>query len=38
MISKRIGASIRLFTNDTSLYIAVDLRDKTAIILNTDLK
>ena len=37
-IVKCIGASIRLFADDTSLYIIVDLPDQAAIILNTDLK
>ena len=37
-IVKCIGASINLFADDTSLYIIVDLSDKAAIILNTDLK
>ena len=37
-IVKCIGASIRLFADDTSLYIKVDLPDQAAIILNTDLK
>ena len=37
-IVKCIGASIHLFADDTSLYIIVDLSDKAAIILNTDLK
>ena len=33
-----IGASIRLFADDTSLYIVVGLPDQAAIILSTDLK
>ena len=37
-IVKYIGASIRLFADDTSLYIIVDLPDQAATILNTDLK
>ena len=37
-IVKCIGASIRLFADDTSLYIKVYLLDQAAIILNTDLK
>ena len=37
-IVKCIGASIRLFADDTSLYIIVDLPDQAAIVLNTDLK
>ena len=37
-IVKCIGASIRLFVDDSSLYIIVDLPDQAAIILNTDLK
>ena len=37
-IVKCIGASIRLFADDTSLYIIVDLPDQAATILNTDLK
>ena len=37
-IVKSIGASIRLFADDSSLYIIVDLPDQSAIILNTDLK
>ena len=37
-IVKRIGASIRLFADDTSLYIIVGLPDQAAIIRNTDLK
>ena len=37
-IFKCIGASIRLFADDTSLYIIVNLPDQAAIILNTDLK
>ena len=37
-IVKYIEASIRLFADDTSLYIIVDLPDQAAIILNTDLK
>ena len=37
-IVKCIGASIRLFADDTSLYIIVDLTEHLAIILNTDLK
>ena len=31
-------ASIRLFADDTSLYIIVDQPDQAARILNTDLK
>ena len=37
-IIKCIGASIRLFADDTRLYIIVVLPDQAAIILNTDLK
>ena len=37
-IVKCIGASIRLFADDTSLYIIIDLPDQAARILNTDLK
>ena len=37
-IFKRIEASIRLFANDTSLYIIVGLSEQAATILNTDLK
>ena len=37
-IVKCIGVSIRLFADDTSLYIIDDLPDQTAIILNTELK
>ena len=37
-IVKRIGAPIRLFANDTSLYIIVYLPDQAAMILNIDLK
>ena len=37
-ITTYIGASIRLFADDTSLYIIVDLPDQVAIIINTDLK
>ena len=37
-IVKCIGASIRLFADDTSMYIIVDLPDQAAIILNTDQK
>ena len=37
-IVKCIGASIRLFADDTSLYIIVDLPDQAAIIINTYLK
>ena len=37
-IVKCIGASIRLFADNTSLYIIVDLPDEAAIIINTDLK
>ena len=37
-IVKCIGASIRLFADDTSLYVIVDLPDQAALILNTDLK
>ena len=37
-IVKCIGASIRIFADDTRLYIIVDLPDQAAIILNTDLK
>ena len=37
-IVRCIGASIRLFADDTSLYIIVDLPDQAAFILNTDLK
>ena len=36
-IVKRVGASIRLFADDTSLYIIVDLPYQAAIILNTEL-
>ena len=36
-IVKCIGASIRLFSDATSLYNIVDLPDQAAIILNTDL-
>ena len=38
IIVKRIGAPIRLFADDTRLYIIVDLPDLAAIILNIDLK
>ena len=34
-IVKCIGATIRLFADDTSLYIIVDLPDQAAIIFNT---
>ena len=37
-IVKCIGAFIRLFADDTSLYIIVGLPDQAATILNTDLK
>ena len=37
-IVKCIGAFIRLFADDTSLYIIVRLPDQAATILNTDLK
>ena len=37
-IVKRIGGSIRLFGNDTSLYIIVDLPEQVARILNADLQ
>ena len=37
-IVKCIGASIRLFADDTSLYIIVDLPDQAAIIFNSDVK
>ena len=31
-------ASIRLFADDTILYIVADLPDQATVILNTDLK
>ena len=37
-IVKCIGAPIRLFANNTSLYSIIDLPDQAARILNTDLK
>ena len=37
-IVKRIGGSIRLFADDTSLYIIVDLPEQVARILNADLQ
>ena len=37
-IVKRIGGSIRLFADDTSLYIIVDLPEQAARILNADLQ
>ena len=37
-IVKRIGGSIRLFANDTSLYIIVDLPEQAAMVLNADLQ
>ena len=37
-IVKCIGASIRLFAKNTSLYSIIDLPDQAARILNTDLK
>ena len=37
-IVKRNGGSIRLFTDDTSLYIIVDLQVQAARILNADLQ
>ena len=37
-IGKRIGGSIRLFADETSLYIIVDLPEKAARILNADLQ
>ena len=36
-IVKNIGASIRLFADDTSLYIVVETSNTTATILNGDL-
>ena len=36
-IVKRIGGSIRLFADDTSLYVIVELTEQAARILNTDL-
>ena len=36
-IFKRIGRSIRLFTDDTSLYIIVECPDQAARIINADL-
>ena len=37
-IANRIGGSIRLFANDTSLYIIVYLPEDAARILNADLQ
>ena len=37
-IVKRIGGSIRLFADDTTLYIIVDLPKQAARILNADLQ
>ena len=37
-IVKRIGGSIRLFADDTSLYIIVDLPEQAAMVLNADLQ
>ena len=37
-IVKHIGGSIRLFADNTSLYIIVDLPEDAARILNTDLQ
>ena len=37
-IVKRIGGSIHLFADDTSLYIIVDLPEQAARILNADLQ
>ena len=37
-IANRIGGSIRLFANDTSLYIIVHLPEDAARILNADLQ
>ena len=37
-IVKRIGGSIRLFADDTSLFIIVDLPEEVARIMNTDLQ
>ena len=37
-IVKRIGGSIRLFADDTSLYIIVDLPERAAMVLNADLQ
>ena len=33
-----IGSSIRLFADDTSLFVVDDLPEQAAMILNTDLK
>ena len=37
-IVKRIGGSIRLFADDTSLYIIVDLPEQAAMVLNANLQ
>ena len=37
-IANHIGGSIRLFANDTSLYIIVNLPEDAARILNADLQ
>ena len=37
-IVKCIGGSIRLFADDTSLYIIVDLAEQAAMVLNADLQ
>ena len=34
----RIGSSIRLFADVTSLFVVDDLPEQAAVILNTDLK
>ena len=37
-IVKRIGGPIRLFADETSLYIIVDLPEQAAMVLNADLQ
>ena len=37
-IVKRIGGSIRLFADDTSLYIIVDLSEQAETVINADLQ